>query len=69
MLFRIKGIFPKYRALEPNICSIFNNLLYFAILSERDSEPVLMSPLFTATAKSAIKVSSVSPERWEIIVV
>ena len=30
-------------------------------------EPVLICPIFKATAKSAINVSSLSPERCEII--
>ena len=42
--------------------------LYFAIRSERQSEPVLMKPAFVATARSAIVVSSVSPERCEMTV-
>ena len=33
------------------------------------SEPVLMNPAFVATARSAMKVSSVSPERCEMTVV
>ncbi len=60
---------PRYFAFLPSFCSIFSSLLYFATLSERESEPVLISPEFTPTAKSAINVSSVSPERCEITVV
>ena len=41
--------------------------MYFAILSVLDAEPVLISPVFIATAKSAIKVSSVSPDLWDEI--
>ena len=48
--------------------SILSSLLYFAVRSARDIEPVLICPELTATAKSAINVSSVSPERCEIIV-
>ncbi|OQA09946.1 MAG: hypothetical protein BWY67_01245 [Bacteroidetes bacterium ADurb.Bin397] len=43
--------------------------MYFAILSDREAEPVLICPVFKATAKSAIVLSSVSPERWLIMVV
>ena len=39
--------------------------LYFANLSVRETEPVLICPQFVATAKSAIIGSSVSPERCE----
>jgi hypothetical protein len=41
--------------------------LYFATRSERDAEPVLIWPAFVATARSAMNVSSVSPERCEMI--
>ena len=37
----------------------------FAIRSERDKEPVFIMPAFAATAKSAMVVSSVSPERCD----
>ena len=40
--------------------------LYFATRSVRDGAPVLIWPAFVATARSAIVVSSVSPERCEI---
>jgi len=40
--------------------------LYLAIRSLRQAEPVLIRPPPIATAKSAMKVSSVSPLRWEI---
>ena len=35
-----------------------------ATRSERDGAPVLICPAFVATARSAMVVSSVSPERW-----
>ena len=41
--------------------------LYFATRSPRLGAPVLMNPAFSATAKSAKDVSSVSPLRWETI--
>jgi hypothetical protein len=40
--------------------------LSFAVRSDRDSEPVLICPQFTATARSAMVVSSVSPERCDM---
>ena len=42
--------------------------MYFATRSVRQGAPVLICPAFTATARSAIKVSSVSPDRWEMMV-
>ena len=41
--------------------------LYFATRSLRAGAPVLICPAPVATARSAIDVSSVSPERCEII--
>src|SRR6202030_4555387 len=56
---------PGYRA-EPLSCSSRRiSWLYLASRSERDSDPVLICPQLVATAKSAIVVSSVSPERCE----
>ncbi len=46
--------------------SISSKRLYFSTRSERESDPVLMYSLPAATARSAIKVSSVSPERCEM---
>src|SRR5690606_27580938 len=57
---------PMKRAAAPSSSSIRNSWLYFAILSEREAEPVLIWPQFNATAKSAMVASSVSPERWDI---
>ena len=42
--------------------------LYLATRSLRAGAPVLICPLPTATARSAMVVSSVSPDRWLIIV-
>ena len=41
--------------------------LYFAHRSERQGAPHFIYPAQVAAARSAMKVSSVSPERWEII--
>src|SRR6185503_12724355 len=42
-------------------------LVYFATRSERAGAPVLIWPQPVATARSAMVVSSVSPERWLIM--
>ncbi len=41
--------------------------LYFATRSDRAGAPLLICPQLVATARSAIVVSSVSPERWLIM--
>ena len=53
----------------PSSASISSRRLYFATRSDRAGAPVLMRPELVATARSAIVVSSVSPERWLITVV
>ena len=63
---RKNGAVPAYAAASPSSCSIRNNRLYLATRSERDGAPVLIWPALTATARSAIDVSSVSPLRWLI---
>ena len=40
-----------------------------AMRSVREAEPVLIWPAPVATARSAMKASSVSPERWEMTLV
>ena len=55
---------PNTAAL-PNSTSISSNRLYLAIRSLRQAEPVLICPPPIATAKSARKASSVSPDRWD----
>src|SRR5260370_36062698 len=42
-----------------------SNWLYLAMRSVREAEPVLICPVPAPTARSAINVSSVSPERGE----
>ena len=39
--------------------------LYLAKRSDLENEPVLIWPVFRATDKSAIVVSSVSPDLWD----
>ena len=48
--------------------SITSSLLYFSVRSARQGAPVLIKPAFRPTARSAMVVSPVSPERWERIV-
>ena len=49
--------------------SIRRSWLYFAVRSPRHGAPVLISSVPIPAAKSAMVLSSVSPERWDIIVV
>ena len=42
--------------------------LYLATLSDLDGAPVFICPDPVPTARSAIKVSSVSPDLWDITV-
>jgi Family of unknown function (DUF6152) len=53
-------------AWSPSSSLMRRSWLYFATRSVRDMEPVLIWPALVATARSAINVSSLSPERWEI---
>src|SRR5712671_3671353 len=58
---------PLNFAFAPNSSSMRSSWLYLAIRSVREAEPVLICPAAVATAKSAMNVSSVSPERCEMI--
>src|SRR5580765_1198571 len=55
-----------YTARSPSSSSIRSSWLYFATRSLREGAPVLIWPQPVATARSAIVVSSVSPERCDI---
>ena len=57
---------PGYSARPPSSSSIRSSWLYFATRSVRAGAPVLIWPAPVATARSAIVVSSVSPERCEM---
>src|SRR5688500_15201845 len=57
---------PAYCPRSPSSSSIRSSWLYLAIRSVRLAEPVLICPAPVATARSAIVVSSVSPERCEM---
>lgn len=56
---------PANRARSPSSSSIRSNWLYFATRSERAGAPVLICPTPVATTKSAIRASSVLPERCD----
>ena len=60
---------PGRLASAPSASSIRSSWLYLATRSERDGAPVLIWPQPVATARSAIVVSSVSPERWDMTAV
>src|SRR5215468_11105240 len=59
---------PRYRDSPTSSSSMRSRRLNFATRSERQSDPVLIWPAPVPTARSAIVVSSVSPERCEITV-
>ena len=69
LLMQRNALNPGYLATLPSSSSILISWLYFAILSDLEAEPVLICPAFVATARSAIVVSSVSPDLWLIIAV
>ena len=51
---------------SPRSSSIRRSWLYLATRSLRAGAPVLIWPQLVATARSAMVVSSVSPERWDM---
>src|SRR5215472_15910786 len=53
---------PAYAAASSSSSSIRSSWLYLATRSDRQGAPVLIWPQFSATARSAIVVSSVSPD-------
>src|SRR5271156_1696180 len=57
---------PRNSAPCPSSSSMRSSWLYFAMRSVREAEPVLICPTPVATARSAMKVSSVSPLRWDM---
>ena len=56
---------PSNTACAPNCASMRSSSLYLATRSVRFGAPVLICPALRATTRSAIVVSSVSPERCE----
>ena len=61
--FTLKAAMPGYTALPPSCSSMRSSWLYLATRSVRLGAPVLIWQVFRATARSAMVVSSVSPER------
>src|SRR5918999_708860 len=59
------GADPAYRAVSPRSSSIRTRRLYLAVRSPREGAPALIWPAPVATPRSAMVVSSVSPDRWE----
>ena len=55
---------PAKRATLPSSSSMRSSWLYLATRSVRDAEPVLIWPQSSATTRSAMVTSSVSPLRW-----
>ena len=66
---KLNAVFPGYTALAPSCSSMRISWLYFAVRSLLLGAPVFIWQVFSATARSAMVVSSVSPERWEAIAV
>jgi hypothetical protein len=62
---RLNADRPANREFPFRRSSIRRNWLNFATRSLRHPDPVLMWPAPVATVRSAIKVSSVSPDRWD----
>ena len=58
-------VLPQVLATSSSSSSMRSSWLYLATRSVRLGAPVLIWPAFRATARSAMVVSSVSPERWE----
>merc|ERR1712146_68377 len=65
LYFGQRKLTPAYTARGPSSSSIRSSWLYLARRSLRHGAPVLISPVRRPTTKSAMKESSVSPERWE----
>ena len=55
---------PANTALSPNSSSILSSWLYLAVLSDLQGAPVLICPVPNPTTRSAMNVSSVSPDLW-----
>ena len=64
---RARAARPGKRAAEPSSSSMRRSWLYLAMRSVREAEPVLIWPAPMPTARSAMKASSVSPERCEMM--
>ena len=62
-LIQLNAFIPGYTALAPSSSSMRRSWLYLATRSDLLGAPVLIWQVFSATARSAIVVSAVSPER------
>lgn len=63
---RVEGFLkclPAYIAFFPNSCSILRIWLYLAVRSDLQGAPVFIYPVAKPTTRSAMKLSSVSPDR------
>lgn len=60
-------ILSEYSATLSNFSSIRSRRLYLATQSLRLGAPLLIWPALTASARSVMVESSVSPERWEMM--
>ena len=67
--YRLNVERPEKTAFEPSSSSMRMSWLYFSTLSPRQGAPVLIWPVPMATLRSAMKLSTVSPLRWEIMAV
>merc|ERR1719440_2188421 len=65
--YGLRKFTPAKTHASPSSSSMRRSWLYFARRSERHGAPVLICPVRRPTTKSAMKVSSVSPERCDTI--
>merc|ERR1712100_233428 len=65
--YGLRKLVPAKTHASPSSSSMRRSWLYFARRSERHGAPVLICPVRKPTTKSAMKVSSVSPERCDTI--
>ena len=65
----LNAFMPGYTAAVPSSSSILKSWLYFATLSDLEGAPVLIWHVLSATARSAIVVSAVSPDLCDDIAV
>merc|ERR1740123_2940776 len=63
----VRKFAPAKYALFPSSSSMRSNWLYLARRSLRQGAPVLIRPVLRPTTRSAMKESSVSPDRWDTI--
>jgi hypothetical protein len=61
----VEYLFPAILAHHAELLFDADQLIVLAMRSVLDTDPVLICPVFMATTRSAMVVSSVSPERWD----